>query len=413
MDERELTGLMYKLLSPVENPERGRLYLELFDKHVLRLNMSPAELDSAKVYKEYFTKFVKRKSSLKIDLVIITDKRFIPIEVKIKTGNNCSEQPTQCHDYWLEAAEYHKQHALSEPPVLYYLTPEGESPSRNSASDIGFMANSNRFLRSDKIDHVAFCSEGLAWIVDCAKNPPEDISQKNNLERVYREIDKTIRSTDSQRKVKDDIMWKFFTALDERFDESFCQKYHLKRGGNKRAEIGDKYTYKRYIERFFGRAWAWPSICLYCTDTAGNVIKIDDDKELWFIVGCYNDKCDPFRVSCYNGEFGGESTAFCAGFMIFTNEEKEGLYKKAEITRLLGGRNILPQKIVDEYKKEFNGLVGRTDLHDAQGNLIYFTDVDRTLRQFKNPEDIDRAVEHVMTEIKQLLSIYYLNKNFA
>ena len=49
MIERELTGLMYELLSPEENPERGRLYLELFDKHVLRLNMAAAELDSARV----------------------------------------------------------------------------------------------------------------------------------------------------------------------------------------------------------------------------------------------------------------------------------------------------------------------------------------------------------------------------
>lgn len=403
MDERELTGLMYKLLSPVENPERGRLYLELFDKHVLRLNMSPEELDSAKVYKEYYTEFVKLKDSRKIDLVIITDKRFIPIEVKIKAGNECSEQLDQCHDYWLEAEKYHETYSLSEPPVLYYLTPEGESPSRDSAGEYGYEGNSTKFLRSDKIDHVAFCSEGFRWISDCEDNPPKDISQKNNLERLYREIDKMSRSTDSQRKVKDDIMWEFFTALDERFDETFCQKYHLKRGGNGRVEIGDRYTYKRYIERFFGRAWSLPSICLYCTDAAGNVIKLDDDKELWFMVGCYNGR----------GNYLGESEAFCAGFIIFTNEEKEGLYKKAEITRLLGGRNILPQKIVDEYDKKFDGFVGRTDLHDAHGSLIYFTDVDRTLRQFKNQEDIDRAVDNVIKEIEKLLSIYYLNKNFA
>lgn len=68
MTERELTGLMYKLLSPKENPERWRLYLEFFDKHVLRLNMSANELDSAKVYGEYETEFVKLKDSRYIDL---------------------------------------------------------------------------------------------------------------------------------------------------------------------------------------------------------------------------------------------------------------------------------------------------------------------------------------------------------
>ena len=385
MTERELTGRMYELLSPEINRERGRLYLELFDKHVLRLNMSKNELDSAKVYGEYPTRLIEGHTRY-IDLVIITNKRFIPIEVK--KGDDYSEQDNQCRDYWLEAAEYHKQHALSEPPVLYYLTPEGDSPSRESAGDFGFPDTSN-FIRSDKIDAVAFCSEVFSWIADCEDNPPKDISQKNHLERVRIEIDKMIKSTDSQRQVEG-IMWKFFTALDNCFDETFCKKYHLKRGGNERMEIGDCYTYKRYIDRFFGTAFSWPSICLQCTD-----VKLDDDKELWFRVGCYNG-----RYSYLD-----ESLAFCAGFTVFSNEIKEGLYKEPEIKRLLNGRNILPQKIVAEYDKKFNGLVGRTDLHDTRGKLIYFTDVDRTLRQFKNPEDIDNAVDSVMTEIKQLLRI--------
>ncbi len=383
MIERELTSLMYELLSPRENPERGRLYLELFDKHVLRLEMSAAELDSAKVYGEYPTQFIGRTRY--IDLVIITNKRFIPIEVK--KGDDYSEQDNQCRDYWLEAAEYHKQHALNESPVLYYLTPQGDSPSRESAGDFGFPDMSNS-IRSDKIDAVAFCSEVFYWIVDCASNPPRNISQKNNLERLYNEIDKMIERTNSQRHVEE-IMREFFITLDNRFDESFCKKYRLKRGGNKRMEIGDCYTYKRYINRFFGRAFSWPSICLYFTDAAGNVIKFDDDKELWFRVGCYNGKCDPV---------GGESTAFCAGFMIFSNKIKEGLYKP-EIKRLLDGKNILPQEIVDKYEKKFNGLVGRTDLHDERGNLIYFTDVDRILRDF----NLEAVAYKFMTEIEEKL----------
>ena len=60
MQETELTNLMYELLSPEENPECGRLYLELFDKHVLRLEMSAAELNSARVYGQYPTQFIGR-----------------------------------------------------------------------------------------------------------------------------------------------------------------------------------------------------------------------------------------------------------------------------------------------------------------------------------------------------------------
>lgn len=381
MKETELTKLMYELLSPVENPERWRLYLELFDKHVLRLNMTAEELDSAEVYGEYETEFIKLTDSRYIDLVIITNKRFIPIEVKKR--DDYSERENQCRDYWLEAEKYHETHSLTEPPVLYYLTPQGDSPSRYSADEFGFQDRSTKFIRSDKIDAVAFCSEGFSWIDDCENNPPKDIKNidaKNNLGNVYNEIEGT-RGTDSQRRVAG-IVYDFFTALDNRFDESFCKKYHLKRGGNKRMEIGDCYTYKRYIDRFFGRAFSWPSICLYCTDTAGNVIKIDDDKELWFRVGCYNGECS----------YIGESTAFCAGFMVFSNEIKEGLYKE-NIKRLLDGRNILPQKMIDAYDESFNGLVGRTELHDAQGNLIYFMNV----------EEPEALAEHVMKQIEKLL----------
>ena len=398
MQETELYYSMYELLSPKKNPERGRLYLELFDKHVLRLNMTAEELNSARVLVDdskapeedrYHMQFIDNKRK-RIDLVIITNKRFIPIEVK--RGDDYSEQDKQCYDYWCEAEKYHETYSLSEPPVLYYLTPQGDSPSRDSAGNFGFQDRSTNFIRSDKIDAVAFCSEGFSWIDDCEDNLPEDIDAKNNLKKVYDEIEEML-GTGSQRRVEG-IMDKFFTALDNRFDDSFCRKYHLKRGGNKRMEIGDCYTYKRYIDRFFGRAFSWPSICLYCTDTAGNVIKLDDDEELWFRVGCYNGRYDPV---------GGESTAFCAGFMIFSDEIKEGLYKEEEIKRLLSGKNILPQKMVDNYKKIFNGLIGRTDLHDTRGNLIYFTYVDRTLASFMNQEDIDRAVDSVMIEIEKLL----------
>ena len=396
MQETELTNLMYELLSPEENPERWRLYLELFDKHVLRLNMTAAELDSAKVigkFKDRKDEQYRTKANRPIDLVIITNKRFIPIEVKIKGKEDAVDQPNQCRHYWLEAKKYHEEHSFNEPPVLYYLTPQGEFPSWESVGDIGY--ENDPFIRSDKIDDVAFCSEGFYWIDDCKNNPPDS---NNNLNSISNEIDKMITRTYSQGQTEE-IMRKFFKTLDKRFDEIFCRKYHLKRGGNRRVEIGDCYTYKRFIDRFFGTAFSWPSICLYCTDVAGNVIKFDDDKELWFRVGCYNGKYDPV---------GGESTAFCAGFMIFSNEVKQCLYKEDDIKPLLDGKNILPQEMVDAYDKIFNGLIGRTDLHDERGDLIYFTYVDKTLDHFMNQEEIDQkaidsAVEHIMTEIKNLL----------
>ena len=263
MQETELYYSMYELLSPKKNPERGRLYLELFDKHVLRLNMTAEELNSARVLVDdskapeedrYHMQFIDNKRK-RIDLVIITNKRFIPIEVK--RGDDYSEQDKQCYDYWCEAEKYHETYSLSEPPVLYYLTPQGDSPSRDSAGNFGFQDRSTNFIRSDKIDAVAFCSEGFSWIDDCENNLPEDIDAKNNLKKVYDEIEGML-GTSSQRRVEG-IMDKFFTALDKRFGEDFCRKYRLKRGGNKRMEIGDCYTLSTdfLAERFLGRAFVF------------------------------------------------------------------------------------------------------------------------------------------------------------
>ena len=156
MTERELTGRMYELLSPKENPERGRLYLELFDKHVLRLNMTKAELDSAEVHRQYPTKFLAEKLKIplkKMDLAIITSCRFIPIEVKIKSGSH----KDQCDNYLYEAQLYTDEYALSEQPILYYLTLNGYFPERASATNTGYGDSGDLAIHQDKITKVTRC----------------------------------------------------------------------------------------------------------------------------------------------------------------------------------------------------------------------------------------------------------------
>lgn len=386
MIERELTGLMYELLSPIENRECWRLYLELFDKHVLRLEMTADELDSAKVYGEYPTQLIGRTRY--IDLAIITSRRFIPVEVKIEAD----DQDTQCYDYWREAKKYHEKHSFSEPPVLYYLSPEGYFPSTESAKDFGYIGDLN-LIRLDKIDNVSFRSEILHWLEACREQTPKNSCCTRKLEQLYDEIKEIICRLCRTEPRLEKCMRNFFTALDARFDESFCKRYRLKRGNNRRGEIGDYHTYRRYIDRFFGKEFAEAAIALFCTDSDGNTIKLAKDKYLCFFLGGYNGIAN--NLGC--------PTTFSASFLIFDHSESECLYKPADIKRLLDGKNILPQAFVDEYDKKFNGLVGRKNLHDAHGNTIDFYDVDKTLAQFETQEDIDAAVETIMTEIKALL----------
>lgn len=386
MNERELTGLMYELLSPEENPERGRLYLELFDKHVLRLNMTAEELDSAKVYGEYPTRFTEHTRY--IDLAIITSRRFIPIEVKIEAD----DQDTQCYDYWREAEKYHEKHSFSEPPVLYYLSPEGYFPSTESAKDFGYRGELN-LVRLDKIDNVAFRSELLHWLEACRKQTQKNSSCTRKLEQLYDEIKEIICRLCRTEPCLENRIRKFFTALDARFNENFCKRYRLKRGSNRRGEIGDYHTYRRYIDRFFGKEFAEAAIALLCTDSDGNIIKLAKNKYLCFYLGGYNGIANDL----------GCPTTFSASFLIFDHSESECVYKKADIKRLLGGKNILPEEFVKAYRREFSGMIEPTELHDAHGTTIDFHDVGKTLAQFRTQEDIDGAVDNVMKEIEALL----------
>lgn len=67
---------LYEVTVPRElNLPKHRLFM----KNVLCLNIDEAELATAKVYTEYHTGADRR-----IDIAIVTNKRFIPIEVKIK-----------------------------------------------------------------------------------------------------------------------------------------------------------------------------------------------------------------------------------------------------------------------------------------------------------------------------------------
>ena len=96
-------------------------------------------------------------------------------------------------------------------------------------------------------------------------------------------------------------------------------------------------------------------------------------------------------------------TTLSASFLIFDHSENECLYEPADIERLLGGKNILPEEFVKNPSKKFSGMIGWAELHDAHDNTIDFYDVDKTLTQFKTQEDIDHAVEHIMIEIENLL----------
>ena len=374
MREEVLTDLMYEILSS----ERGRLYLELFDKHVLRLEMTKEELNSAEVWgakdNQYSTQLIS--ASRPIDLVIITNKRFIPIEVKVDAG----EQPNQCYDYWREAEKYHETYSLIEPPILYFLTPSGYFPE--SANGLNFEA----------IDTISFRSEIFHWLEDCLKQTPKSSSCRQKILLLYLKTCLISGKTTLLEK----IMRKFFTELDECFDENFCRKYHLRRGSSKREEVGDFQDWRRGIERFYGNDFFGPGIGFLCTDTAGNVKKFDNNKELWFRVECNNATKDNNVIAGISGEM-------CAGFMIFDHSIKNCPYETVEVKKILHSKRILPQEFTENYRESLGGIIGRIILHDVQRNIIDFRDIDKFWLGLMSSAGRTATVEHIKAEIETLL----------
>ena len=113
--------VLMELLSPSGSHCQGSLFLKPFVKNVLGLNIPDAELERARVSREY-----KTSQGRRIDIVIETANHFVAIEVKVRAG----DLPGQCSDYY-EAA---KQRCDDENNAkIVYLTPDGRKPSPESS----------------------------------------------------------------------------------------------------------------------------------------------------------------------------------------------------------------------------------------------------------------------------------------
>ena len=91
--EVPICRVLYELLSPEGSHGQGVAYLEIFMKDVLGIDKNSLSEDEWRYIKVERERVIDSKR--RIDLVIETPKKFIPIEVKIYAG----EQEQQCLDY--------------------------------------------------------------------------------------------------------------------------------------------------------------------------------------------------------------------------------------------------------------------------------------------------------------------------
>jgi hypothetical protein len=140
------------LLDPRGKHGQGSRYLGLFWETIApKLRGCPALiLEHTKVMREYGI-----DASRRIDIVLDDGAIFLPIEVKIRAG----DQPRQLADYFAFARTKNQNNHI---PLLY-LTLDGHEPPDFSKAGIG------------KDDYVLFSFKDdiLAWLEACARNTPE------------------------------------------------------------------------------------------------------------------------------------------------------------------------------------------------------------------------------------------------
>lgn len=147
--------LLASLLEPNGTHQLGIIPLELFIKMVLGIEDETKEsLNSVSIKLEETFETTNNKHR-RIDLVIKTEDKLYPIEVKIWSG----DQPSQLFDY------YHYCFGEANDKTIYYLTPDGHEPSSISKK----ASNGDKELTNSQIRLLAFQKDSdfnniLSWI---------------------------------------------------------------------------------------------------------------------------------------------------------------------------------------------------------------------------------------------------------
>lgn len=243
-DEVKTCKVIYELINPNGTHYQGNVFLKMFIKDVLHLNFSEDEIKSARVFREYHIPDTKDSDNdRRIDLVVQTTDRFVPIEVKIYA----EDQNTQCKDYYEFAKQYQKN------PVLYYLTIDGKKPSKESSVDIPVIEPEKGIQPG--INMISFSKEVLIWLENC-----ENYCYDNKLWPIYEGVkqfassirmiagksedkegmdisEKIIKSSDALKAAeaiannlqlaKNALVNKVLEAIEAKIDEDFCQAHNI------------------------------------------------------------------------------------------------------------------------------------------------------------------------------------------
>lgn len=161
-DEVIICRVLAYLLNPKETHHQNEIFLKLFLKEIGENEINQDEKFS--VITEYPTD--KRR---RIDIVIKSQYRFIPIEVKV----NAKDQENQCVDYY----NYSKKFKATQ---VIYLTPDGHIPNNSSLG-------SGELKVGETLKTISFRENIIKWIEKCIKEIPKSNQPLSELLREFKQ----------------------------------------------------------------------------------------------------------------------------------------------------------------------------------------------------------------------------------
>lgn len=286
-DELKICRMLAEIINPEGTHNMQSFFLRLFMKNVLRIETDDDEIESAKIYTEHPTGNGRR-----IDIAIVTNKRFIPIEVKLYA----EDQTRQCKDYY----DFADCQGKPEKSKVYYLTLDGHLPQKSGADGLNAIYENGDVIGYEELIPISFREEICSWLKQCQgkdeiKEKPiikanieqfmfvlEELSGKMNdiqNERITQIISGSSEDfkaacviAENVNIAKKNILLKMFQAIERKLiDKDF-----------KLEQLYNKFDYKfndyDAIKRFFDkRGKTYPAIVF-------RYKKVDDKREIWFLV---------------------------------------------------------------------------------------------------------------------------------
>lgn len=142
--------LLGELLNPNGTHDMGAVPLQLFAKVVLKTPLATADFENASIELEE-----RIDGDRRVDIVIRTNQKIFPLEVKIDAG----DQPQQLYDY------YHHYFNNDFSQKIYYLTLAGKAPA-----EISVTSKNGLKLQGTCVSRISFRKEILLWLIELKKH---------------------------------------------------------------------------------------------------------------------------------------------------------------------------------------------------------------------------------------------------